>query len=398
MFSSISVVITPRDVAPLEVFSASAEIDGSNGTNRRRDVVSQISADNDIGAITAWLANHLGKKTTFDSYRKEAERLLLWSNLQLRKPLSSLTHEDWLQYKLFLCDPKPVGRWISTDGRKYGRDDIRWRPFAGPLSPSSQRQAAVILNSLFSWLVNAGYLAGNPLSLSRTRRLRQAPRISRYLDDEMWQEVKMTIETLPRGTRRQREHYFRSRWLVSLCYICGLRISEIVANSMGSFFCRRDRFGKDRWWLEVIGKGDKLRIIPATSELMTELCRYRSELGYTPYPVSRENTPLLLPIGGKPRQLTRGGIHEILKSIFSKTACRLQEQGGEFDVAASQMMLASAHWLRHTAGTHMANNNVDLRNVRDNLGHESLSTTNAYLHTSDDARHSETEAKHRIGW
>ena len=49
-------------------------------------------------------------------------------------------------------------------------------------------------------------------------------------------------------------------------------------------------------------------------------------------------------------------------------------------------------------GWHMADQSMDLRHVRDNLGHESLSTTSGYLHTADDARHRETEEKHRIGW
>jgi site-specific recombinase XerD len=58
---------------------------------------------------------------------------------------------------------------------------------------------------------------------------------------------------------------------------------------------------------------------------------------------------------------------------------------------------ASAHWMRHTAGSNMADT-MDLRHVRDNLGHSSISTTNTYLHTEDDQRHKETEAKHRLGW
>lgn len=37
---------------------------------------------------------------------------------------------------------------------------------------------------------------------------------------------------------------------------------------MGAFFCRRDKDGEERWWLEIIGKGEKTRIIPATNELM----------------------------------------------------------------------------------------------------------------------------------
>ncbi|MGE8454095.1 MAG: tyrosine-type recombinase/integrase [Pseudomonadales bacterium] len=59
---------------------------------------------------------------------------------------------------------------------------------------------------------------------------------------------------------------------------------------------------------------------------------------------------------------------------------------------------ASAHWLRHTVGSHMTGQQVDLRFVRDNFGHASISTTSAYLHTEDDARHEATQERHRIGW
>lgn len=398
MPSSTSIVSPQLAATPLELFTAPTQIDGSSGTNRADKGARQVQANNDIDAIRAWLARFLDKKTTFDNYRKEAERILLWSTIQLGKPLSSITHEDWLQYQLFLRDPKPMNRWVASEGRKYPRTHPDWRPFAGPLSASSQRQAGAILNTLFSWLVNAGYLAGNPLALSRERRRRPAPRVTRYLDDELWLEVKMTVDGLPRDTTREREHYLRMRWLISLCYVCGLRISEIATNKMGGFFRRRDRQGEERWWLEILGKGDKLRIIPATEELMVELARYRRELGYPMHPTPGEMTPLLLPIGGKLRAMTRGGIHEIFKGVFAKTADRLGQRGPEFEAAASKVMQASAHWMRHTAGSHMANNDVDLRYVRDNLGHESISTTNTYLHSSDDARHAETEAKHKISW
>ena len=385
-------------LAPLERVIVPSMLDGSAGSNRSTARSAQIAADNDVDAIKAWLARFLDKQTTFDSYRKEAERLLLWSTIQMHKPLSSLTHEDWLVYQAFLLDPQPRERWIAGEGRKFPRSHAQWRPFAGPLAQSSQRQAGVILNSMFSWLVNAGYLAGNPLSLSRERKRRAAPRITRYLDEDLWPEVKLTVDALPRETDREREHYFRQRWLISLFYICGLRISEICGTTMGAFFARRDRAGEERWWLEVTGKGDKVRIIPATGELMVELARYRRELGMTPYPLSGEPSPLLLPIGGKMRALTRGAVHEIVKNLFAATAARLRLRGAEYANDAQRIEQASAHWLRHTAGSHMANNSVDLRHVRDNLGHQSISTTNAYLHSSDDARHVETEEKHKIAW
>ena len=96
--------------------------------------------------------------------------------------------------------------------------------------------------------------------------------------------------------------------------------------------------------------------------------------------------------------MSRGRIHNLFKDLFAVTAHRLRQQGSEYEAAAAHLMQASAHWLRHTAGSHMANSEVDLRHVRDNLGHESLTTTSVYLHSSDDARHADTEAKHKLGW
>jgi integrase/recombinase XerD len=374
------------------------DMDGSDGDNRARGNRPQILADNDIDAIKAWLARFLDTKTTFDNYRKEAERLLLWSTIQLGKPLSSITHEDWLLYQRFLSNPEPASRWVMRDGRKFARSDPEWRPFSGPLSPTSQRQAAVILNVLFSWLVNAGYLAGNPLSLSRQRNRKAKPRITRYLEEDLWMEVKLTIDSMPKESPRECEQYFRMRWLFSLLYLCGLRISEVIGNTMGCFFCRRDKTGEERWWLEILGKGDKLRIVPATNELMVELARYRREKGLAALPVSDECLPLLLPIGRRTDSMTRGALHAIVKKVFENTAIRLRQRDEHSQALADRVEQASAHWLRHTAGSHMANNDVDLRHVRDNLGHESISTTNNYLHSSDNARHQETENRHKIKW
>lgn len=384
-------------IAPLELVRLPDHLDGRAGNNRSTLGHAQIAAQTDIDALKAWLARFLDTRTTFDSYRKESERLLLWSTIELGKPLSSLTHEDLLIYQRFLNDPQPAERWVMKAGRKWSRFDPEWRPFAGPLAPTSQRQAIIILNTMFSWLVNAGYLAGNPLSLSRQRQRKAKPRITRFLDENLWLEVKATVESMPRETDREREHYFRGRWLFSLLYICGLRITEVTENTMGAFFSRRDSEGEEQWWLEVIGKGEKTRLVPATTELMVELARYRRESSLPPFPLPGEPTPLLLPIGGKQRALTRSAVHLIIKEIFSRTAKRIRDRGAEFERLATVVEDASAHWMRHTAGSSMADA-MDLRHVRDNLGHSSISTTNTYLHTEDDLRHRETEAKHRLGW
>jgi site-specific recombinase XerD len=383
---------------PIDLLVVSPELDGGSGTNRARNGIAQIAATNDLDAIRAWLARFIDIKTTFDNYRKEAERLLLWSVLQLGKSLSSLTHEDLLVYQHFLADPQPSARWTANGGRKHPRGDPRWRPFYGPLSPASQRQAMVILNVMFAWLVQAGYLDGNPLSLSRQRARRAKPRITRYLSPELWLEVKTHIQGMPKDTAREREHYARVRWLFTLLYLGGLRITEVSTNTMGRFFGRRDVNGHQRWWLEVLGKGGKERLVPATSEMMAELARYRREHNLSAMPSPGEDTPLVLPIGQSLRPLTRAALHRIVKDVFRAAADMLRAGGAEFAERADRLERASAHWLRHSAGSHMADQQVDLRLVRDNLGHSSITTTSQYLHVDDDRRHRETEEKHRIAW
>jgi site-specific recombinase XerD len=167
---------------------------------------------------------------------------------------------------------------------------------------------------------------------------------------------------------------------------------------MGAFFCRPDPDGKPRWWLEVLGKGDTTRLVPATSELMAELARYRLECGLTALPSLGEETPLVLPIGQVRKPLTRAALHLIVKNVFRMAATELGTRGAQFAERAQRLAKASAHWLRYTAELDMANQDMDLRDICDNLGRESITATSPYGHIRDDQRHKETEAKHRIGW
>ncbi|TAM00333.1 MAG: integrase [Paraburkholderia sp.] len=391
------------NVQPVEALALPERLDGRDGTNRGALESSQLSARNDLDAVRAWLSNYADTKTTFEAYRKEAERLLLWAVVQLGKPLSSLTHEDLRLYKAFLVDPQPASRWISlkddgSPGGKYPRGDARWRPFNGPLSPTSQRQALVILNGLFTWLVDAGYLRGNPMALLRQRAKRSAPRVTRYLSISLWDEVKAFVAQLPQDTEAQRALYARCRWLTTLFYLQGMRISEVARGTMGDFFRRLSADGHDQWWLGILGKGDKERIVPVSPELIAELVRYRQACGLSPLPGRAETTPLVVPFRGKHRCLSRSAMHDAIKHVFAGAAAWLRSRGPEFADRADELERASAHWLRHTAGSHQADGGLDLRSVRDNLGHVSLNTTSLYLHEEEDKRHRETVRSHRMNW
>ncbi|MBT2336534.1 tyrosine-type recombinase/integrase [Variovorax paradoxus] len=371
-------------------------LDGSCGRNRASSR-SQLAAVDDRSAVLAWLARYADSPATLASYRKEAERLMLWCVLQRGAALSDLTHEDLLLYQRFLGDPQPVERWVMAPGQKPGRNSSRWRPFAGPLGPSSLRQALSILNAMFSWLVEAGYLAGNPLALSRRKRRQVVPRVSRFLPTEHWDVVKAAIEAMPVSSERERLHASRCRWLFSLLYIGGLRVSEICGASMGGFFSRRGTDGRERWWLEITGKGSKTRLVPATGELMAELMRYRKAHALNALPSEGEDTPLLMTLIAPIKPMARSAIHEVVKGVMHAAAAALRGRGPSFEAAATHLEQASTHWIRHTAGSHLSEK-VDLKVVRDNLGHANISTTSIYLHTEDDARHDATAAGHRVGW
>lgn len=383
-------------LVPIDHLLLPPQLSGSNGRNRAHGKA-QIEAADDRSALLAWLARYADSPATLAAYRKEAERLLLWCVFQRGKALSDLAHEDLLMFERFLADPQPAERWVMAVAQKASRSSPAWRPFAGPLGPASQRQAKSILNSLFNWLVEAGYLAGNPLALGRSKRRSQSPRVTRFLPLEHWTEVRATIELMPTATAREAERAARCRWLFSLLYIGGLRVSEVCSNSMGGFFARRSMDSKERWWLELAGKGGKTRLVPATDELMSEVMRYRKANGLTPLPRESETTPLLLPIIGPVRALARSAVHELVKDVVRRTAERLRGKGPEFEAAAAHIEKASTHWMRHTAGTHQSDR-VDIKLVRDNLGHANIATTSIYLHSADDARHDATSGGHRVGW
>ena len=114
---------------------------------------------------------------------------------------------------MFLADPQPENRWVSTSGCKRPRSDPDWPPFNGPLSPASQGQAQVILNSMFTWVVDAGYLRRNPMALLRQRAKSTAPRVTRYLSISLSDEVKSFVGQLPQDTGLQKASYARCRCL-----------------------------------------------------------------------------------------------------------------------------------------------------------------------------------------
>jgi integrase len=371
---------------PLERLHLPDELDGRVGANRAGpDVVCQLAASNDLQAVQAWLAEFHDSPQTLRNYRKEAERLLLWALMERGKPLSSLTREDCLLYETFLVDPQPRERWC---GQKAPRFSSRWRPFLGPLNPASRKVAMLIVNSLFSYLVKAGYLAGNPLALARRRNRNQQSlrQVERFLEHDQWQTLLTTVEELPRDEERDRQHYARAKYLLALLYLLGPRVSEVANHTMSSFTQIRGR-----WWWRVIGKGRKEAQVPVNQDMLQALRDYRRFYGLSSMPAPDDATPLVLNLKGT------GGIgdnmiYRIIKELVAKAANRLE---ADDPYQAEKLRRASTHWFRHTSITHQADAGIEIQFLQRNARHARIDTTGLYLHAEEKEWH-ETMERHRL--
>ena len=226
-------------------------------------------ADNDVDAVSGWLLRHQGSPHTFDSYKREAERLLAWC-ADRSQTLSQLMSEDMVAYQHFLQDPQPREKWCLQTEARYlstgvinpawrslrrparhladGSPNPAWRPFVSGLSPAAAKQALTILFGLFEYLCAVGYLAGNPLRAARTRSTRPRQQVvQRYLGQDAWQFVLEHLESWPRRTAREMAQYHRTKFLLSFLYLTGLRRSEIAQASTADLLQRRGQ-----WWLQTI--------------------------------------------------------------------------------------------------------------------------------------------------
>jgi site-specific recombinase XerD len=373
---------------PLELLNAPKSLSGESGTNRAPAFITQqISATNDLQAVQCWLAEFDQSPQTQRSYRKEAERLLLWSLIEKQKPLSSLTRDDLRDYQQFLSDPQPQSRWC---GQRKPRHDLNWRPFQGSLSGISIAQAITVINALFSYLVEAGYLSGNPLGLMR-RKAKQFTQnrtkvTERFLEQALWQALVDYIEALPKETPREQKDYERYRFLFHLLYLLGPRVSEVAQATMQSIMQIRGK-----WWWQVTGKGQKTQLIPINEAMLNALVRYRQFYNLPPLPQPGEQLPLFMNLNGS-QGITSNMIYRLVKKIFLGCAETFEKSRPDF---AMKLKKASTHWLRHTSITHQADAGIELRYIKRSARHESVETTMLYQHAEEEKWH-EAMSQHRI--
>lgn len=337
-------------------------------------------ASTDVELAREFIAHGELSEKSIQNAQKELYRFLTWCREEAHKTLVELNVADLNRYKEFLKDPPPA--WVSTT--KWPRKDPRYRPFTGPLSDASRRQALIAVKALLAFAEQTGYLRRNPAALVRNVRAPSGSRVTRYLSrdaiDLALAAVSVRAADNPPALRRRARDAFL---LVAFAHT-GARLNEIVGATMGAIYTE----GKGRWWMDVVGKGNKPRRLPVSDAMLAAFHAYRAAFDMPPQAARADRTPLVLSSRSRTlARITDEAAAEAIKAVFADAADAAAAQG-DADTAAT-LRLASAHWLRHSMLTDHANNGVQLKTLQDTAGHASIATTAAYLHKTDTERHDE---------
>lgn len=356
---------TPAEAAwPVATAEKSlAALSGAQGSNRALGVVAGTEARNDREAVRAWISAKAGSTHTAQQYEREAERFILWCVLERGKALSDATAEDCRAYLDFIA--AVPDRWISR--RSAARFAPGWAPFKGPLSLASQRVAIAALHSLFAWLVQARYLAGNPWVLVN-RKLGDDP--LRDEDDpssRAFTPVAWTAMRAHLAAQTISPSVHRLTWLCAFVECTGLRAAEILRAT------RKDMAhvpAVKGWVLRVHGKGRRNRTVPVPAVALAATRAYFESRGLD-FDTADPEIPLLASlVDGKP--ITYRSLHETFERFIRRVLPSLP--AGERE----RTQRASAHWLRHTHATRAAEREVPLDVLQENLGQADPRTTARY--------------------
>ncbi|OLL31126.1 integrase [Burkholderia sp. SRS-W-2-2016] len=385
------------DIVPWETLKLPHEVDGSNGTFRAPAATCTLDASNDYEAVQTWLALQESPATR-RTYRKEAERLILWAIVERDRALSSLTTEDAIAYRAFLRRPAPHARWV---GPVRPRTSPEWRPFNGNLSERSVAHALSILGALMRWLIEQRYVLANPFSGVKVRGGNGAATLdtSHAFTEGEWALVRTIADGLEfrddaaassaRSARSAPSPSSgwsvpaaqRLRFLLDFGYATGLRASELVGATLGNV--RTDARGDH--WLHVTGKGNKLAQVALPPLAWDALARYLAERGLPVVAVQwRPQTPVIGSLEtDSAAAISSVRLWGVLKRFFLLAAADIE---ADHPPLAAKLRDASTHWMRHTHASHALSRGAELTTVRDNLRHASVSTTSIYLHSDEVTR------------
>jgi integrase/recombinase XerD len=218
---------------------------------------------------------------------------------------------------------------------------------AKSVNPRSQARTISGLKSFFNYLIFEDYRQDNPMELIET------PRLGRKLPDTLSIE---DIDKLIAAIDLSSNEGERNRAMLETLYGCGLRVSELVMLKISDLFF-------DEGFIKITGKGNKQRFVPISPLTQKYIEIYKNQIRPT-LPIQKGHEDTLF-LNRRGKQLTRAMIFTIIKNLA---------------VAIDLNKIISPHTFRHSFATHLLENGADLRSIQLMLGHESITTTEIYMH------------------
>jgi len=216
-------------------------------------------------------------------------------------------------------------------------------------SIGARSQARLIsgLRNFFDYLMFEKYRDNNPTDLLET------PKIGRKLPDTLSEkEIDFIISKIdlskPEGER--------NRAMLEILYSCGLRVSEMIGLKISDLFF-------DESFIRITGKGNKQRFVPISVYTIKLVRIYKNQVRNKVKVQKGFEDTLFLNRRGK--QISRNMVFIILKKLT---------------VMAEITKNISPHTFRHSFATHLLENGADLRGIQQMLGHESITSTEIYMH------------------
>ncbi|MCH1436808.1 site-specific tyrosine recombinase XerD [Flavobacteriales bacterium] len=217
----------------------------------------------------------------------------------------------------------------------------------------SKSQARILsgIKSFFHYLCVENITDTNPCDhIDRPRSERKLP------DTLNPKEINQIIDSVDLSSR----HGERNRTLLETLYSCGLRVTELIELKCSKLFL-------DDGFLTVIGKGNKERLVPLNKTLVKYLKNY-IQLVRSHQNIATGHEDFVF-LNNRGQQLTRMMIFTIVKK--------------QAKIAGIKKSI-SPHTFRHSFATHLLQGGADLRAIQTMLGHESISTTEIYMHIDRD--------------
>ena len=252
----------------------------------------------------------------------------------------------------YLADADRLAEWLESNGTDLAGatlDDLR--AFVAALVDigiCARSQARIVsgTKALYRFLRLEGEIDTDPTLLL------EAPQYGRALPevltlDEIDSMIELVDTEAPEGLRNQA--------IIETMYGSGLRASELVSLAMSNV-------NLDEGYMIVTGKGDKQRIVPMSDISVERIRAYLKQRSQMTIQRGEDN---ILFLNRRGHRLTRQMVFIIIRR--------------QAELAGVKRVI-SPHTLRHSFATHLLEGGANLRAIQQMLGHESISTTEIYLH------------------